>query len=404
MVMSAPKRLLSLPALTIDKPLPLSAVPYWRLSAFYLFFFGSLGALIPYWSLYLKSLGFSATEIGELIAVIMITKVVAPNIWGWLADRTGKRMAVVKLATLLSTVAFFGVFVGQGYWWMLAVMCLFSFFWNAALPQFEASTMNRLGGQVHRYGSIRLWGSVGFVLAVVALGEMLDSVGVGVIPVVVWGLLAGLFLVALLVPREQTAPHSGSGGSIWQVLRRRKVIVVLVICFLVQASHGPYYTFFTIYLEGYGYSRSTIGQLWALGVVAEIGIFMVMYRLMPRFGAYALLLWSLGLTTLRWLLIAWFPEWGGVIVFGQCLHAASFGIYHAVAIHLIHKFFIGRHQGRGQALYSSLSFGAGGAAGSLASGYIWVAVSPSATYLVAAFTSAVAFALAWLGVRTRDLQ
>lgn len=377
-------------------------MPYWRLSNFYLFFFASLGVLVPYWSLYLKSLGFSPAEIGELMAVIMATKIVAPNIWGWIADHSGRRVQIIRLATLVALLAFGGVFLGQSYWWMVLVMCLFSFFWNAALPQFEATTMTMLGEQTQRYSSIRLWGSVGFILAVVALGPVLDSVGTSVIPVVIMLLLAGLAISTWLVPLENSAQTEQHSDSIWQVLAQPQVIIVFVVCFLLQASHGPYYTFYTIYLEDHDYSRSLIGQLWALGVVAEIGVFLVMHRLLPRYGAKALLLVSLGLTTLRWLLIAWFVDWLGVMLFAQLLHAASFGIYHAVAIYLIHKIFTGRHQGRGQALYSSLSFGAGGAVGSLMSGYMWSGVSASATYIAAALISALAFFLTWRGIRSEN--
>jgi PPP family 3-phenylpropionic acid transporter len=240
-------------------------------------------------------------------------------------------------------------------------------------------------------------------VAVVALGAVLDSIGTGAIPMVICLLLMGLWLSSLLVPKGSEKPVDHHHESIWVVLRRPEVTMVFVVCFLLQASHGPYYTFYTIYLEDHDYSRSVIGQLWALGVLAEIGVFLIMHRLLPRFGVRALLLWSLALTTLRWLLVAWFVEWAPVMIFAQILHAASFGVYHAVAIHLIHKFFVGRHQGRGQALYSSLSFGAGGAAGSLMSGYVWAGVSPSATFIVAAAVSTLAFGLAWRGIRTKNV-
>ncbi len=377
-------------------------MPYWRLSNFYLFFFASLGVLVPYWSLYLKSLGFGPAEIGELMALIMATKIVAPNIWGWITDHSGRRVEITRLATLLALIAFGGVFLDQGYWWIAAVMCLFSFFWNAALPQFEATTMNMLGDQPQRYSTVRLWGSVGFILAVVLVGSLLDSFGTGMVPWVFMLLLAGLAFSTWLVPREKGAPVEHHGGSIWQVLRRPQVIIVLLICFLLQASHGPYYTFYTIYLEDNDYSRGLIGQLWALGVVAEIGVFLLMHRLLPRFGPKALLLLSLALTTLRWILIAWFVEWLSVMLFAQLLHAASFGIYHAVAIHLIHHIFTGRHQGRGQALYSSLSFGAGGAVGSLMSGYLWSGAGAITTFMVAAFMSALAFVIAWRGLQSQN--
>ncbi len=378
-------------------------MPYWRLSSFYLFFFASVGALVPYWSLYLKSLGFGAADIGELMAIMMATKIIAPNIWGWVADRSGQRVFIVRLGLLMALISFGGVFLDHSFWWMALVMAIFSFFWNAALPQFEATTMNMLGSDTHRYGAIRLWGSVGFILAVVGAGELLESRGAEVVPLIIVAILLGTWLSSLWVPREPVIAHTVSHEPIMQVLLRPGVLMVLLVCFLLQVSHGPYYTFFTIYLEESGYSRGLIGQLWALGVVAEIGVFLVMHRLLPRYGARTLLLITLALTTLRWLLVAWGVEWLSVLLFAQLLHAASFGIYHAVAIHLIHKFFTGRHQGRGQALYSSISFGAGGAAGSLASGYLWEGAGAGITYSAAALTSLLALLLTWKFVKSSSI-
>ncbi len=371
------------------------ATPYWRLSGFYLFYFAALGALLPYWGLYLQSLGFGAREIGELMAILMATKIIAPNVWGWIADHTGKRMMIVRLGSLLSAVAFAGVFWGVSYWWMASILCLFSFFWNATLPQFEATTMSHLGDSTHRYSRVRLWGSVGFIIAVVTVGPMLEAQGVDLLPVVLLVLFVAIWFSSLTVP-ERAARHLPLDHEpLRDVLKRPNVMVLLVICFLMQVSHGPYYTFYTIYLESYGYSHSTIGQLWALAVIAEIAVFLVMHRCLPRFGVRLLLLVSLALTSLRWVLVAWFAELLLVMVFAQLLHAFSFGVFHAVAISLIHKNFAGRHQGKGQALYSSVSFGAGGAVGSLYSGYTWDGLGAEWSYLLAAMASAAAFLIAW---------
>jgi PPP family 3-phenylpropionic acid transporter len=372
---------------------------YWRLSGFYLFYFASLGALVPYWSLYLKSLGFSVTEIGQLVAILMATKIVAPNVWGWIADHTGQRMLIVRIASLLAAAAFAGVFLGSGYGWLVAVMIVFSFFWNASLPQFEATTMSHLGSDTWRYSSIRLWGSVGFIITAAGLGPLLDTYGAGMLPAVVLGLFIAIWFSSLAVPESAAGHLPLDQEPLRKVLGRPLVIALLAVCFLMQASHGPYYAFFTLYLEDFGYSRSLIGQLWGLGVIAEIGVFMVMPRLLPRFGARRLLLAAVGLTVLRWLLIALFAAHVPVILFAQTLHAASFGLYHAVAIYMIHALFTGAHQGRGQALYSSLSFGAGGAAGSLVSGYLWTGINPEAMFLLAAVTSLCALAVVYRGIK-----
>lgn len=384
---------------------------YLRHSAFYFFYFAALGALLPYWGIYLQERGFGAAEIGELIAVMMATKVVAPVLWGWAADVSERRMAIVRVALLMAMIAFCGVFLGGGYWWLVLVMAVFSFFWNAALPQFEAVTMSRLGDDVHRYSSIRMWGSIGFVITVACLGPVLDRYGASPLPFMLFTLYAVIWLSSLFVPTETAARHAPTRPdgddrlSLWSVLKQGRVAALLAVCFLMQLSHGPYYSFFSIHLDSHGYPRWLIGQLWALGVVAEIAVFLVMHRLHPRFGARCLLLVSLALTTVRWVLIALFAAQPGVIVFAQLLHAASFGVYHAIAIGLIHASFQGRHQGRGQALYSSISFGAGGAIGSLYAGYLWDSAGASPTFLLAALASAAAFAIALRsGVGTAERQ
>jgi PPP family 3-phenylpropionic acid transporter len=350
-------------------------MPYWRLSNFYFFYFASLGVLVPFWGLYLKDQGYSPLEIGQLMAVLMATKIVAPNIWGWIADHTGRHMQIVRLASLLSAVIFFGVFWSDGFYTLALVTGLFSFFWNASLPQVEAVTFSHLKAQIQRYSSIRLWGSVGFIIAVAALGQAVEWWSTALIPPAIFVLCIGIWLASLSVP-EADVPSSPQhhANNILTILRRPEVAAFFVACFMMQASHGVYYSFYSIFLEQHGYSKSFIGGLWALGVIAEVLVFIGMHRLMERFGARRVLLASLLLAVLRWQLIGVFPEQVAIMLLAQTLHAATFGSFHASAIHLVHHYFPGRFQGRGQALYSSLSFGAGGAMGSLFGGYLWASL------------------------------
>jgi PPP family 3-phenylpropionic acid transporter len=395
----------------VNKPGPQSAdtaLPYRRLSTFYLWYFASLGALLPYWGLYLQAEGFDPARIGELMAAIMLTKVVAPNIWGWLADRSGRRMATVRLASLLSAIAFAGVFISSNYWWLLAVMTVFSFFWNASLPQFEATTMNYLGKDAHRYGLVRLWGSIGFIITVAGLGPLLDHYGTSPLPVVLLLLFGAIWLASLTIGEGPPHPAGRATMPLGRLLRRPEVIALIGVSFLLQLSHGPYYAFYSIYLEEHGYSRTVIGQLWAIGVVIEVLLFLVMAQLLSRFGARRLWTVALLLTTLRWTVTAVYPEDLALMIAVQTLHAASFGVSHAIAIHLVHRYFTGPNQGRGQALYSSLSFGAGGALGTFGAGYLWNGVNGgTVTFLLAAAAAFAAALWAWFGLRdepTDDLD
>lgn len=386
--------------MTADAAQGVATVPYWRLSAFYLFFFAALGALLPYWGVYLRALGYGPGEIGSLMAIIAATKIVAPNLWGWLADRRGDRLPVVRLGTGLAFVMFLGVFPAEGFWALAGVMALFSFFWNAALPQFEANTFNWLGEGRERYSHIRVWGSIGFIATAASLGPLLDRLGETALPGFVAVLFLALWLASLAAsPAPRAVATWDDHGSILAVLRRPHVWSLLLVCFLMQASHGPYYAFFSIHLQDHGYSGLAIGGLWALGVIAEVGVFLAMHRLLPRHGSLRLLLASLGLTALRWLLIAGFVGEPAVLVVAQTLHAASFGLYHAVAISLVDRFFTGPHQGRGQAFYSSLSFGAGQAVGSFAAGLLWTVAGGAATFAAAAGVAASAFVVTVFGLR-----
>lgn len=372
---------------------------YWRLSGFYLFHFASLGILVPYWSLYLGHLGFDPLQIGELMALLMATKIISPNIWGWIADRTGQRLWIVRIGTVLGFLSFLFVFQVQGYWGMALLMAAFSFFWNAVLPQFEANTLQLLGTQLQRYSSIRLWGSIGFIITVAGMGPLLDIFSVDVIPQAMLAIFFGIMLASFLAPNQGGVEAAPANQSLWQVLRRPQVIALLLVCLLMQASHGPYYTFYTLYMEQHGYSRGAIGQLWALGVMAEVLLFMLMPRLLAKHALESLLMFSVLLTALRWLLIACFPHLLPVVLFAQTLHAASFGMYHATAIALFHHYFSHHLQGRGQAIYASFSFGVGGAAGSYYSGAVWQIFSPEVMFLIASALCGIALLTGWRGLR-----
>jgi MFS transporter, PPP family, 3-phenylpropionic acid transporter len=371
------------------------AVPYWRLSGFYFFYFAILGVLVPYWAPYLRSQGYSAAQIGELMAILHATRIIAPNLWGWLADRAGRRMLIVRFSCVAALLSFSGVLLDSSYWWLAGVMVVFSFFWNASLPQFEANTLNHLQGQEHSYSRVRLWGSVGFIGAVMVIGSVVDRLGIEILPWAVVLLFAALSAASLLTPaREQKAPQT-SEPSFAAVALQPQVLSFLLVCFLLQASHGPYYAFYSIWLQDAGYSGGTIGALWALAVVAEIGIFLTMHRLLPHYGPRLLITATLVLAALRWLLIGTAVDMLALLILAQLLHAATFGIYHVVGIQLVNRHFVGRNQGRGQALYSSITFGAGVALGSLLSGYLWAPLGGRATFILAAVLAAVTAVLAY---------
>lgn len=333
-----------------------------------------------------QHLGFSAARIGYISSLVLGTKMVGPYLWGWLADYYGARIRIIRLGAFLAFISFLAVFWRQDFWPLLAIVAFFSFFWNAVLSQFEVVTLSHLQQHTDRYAQVRLWGSVGFIVAVSGLGAMFDYVSIAYLPVALAALLAAIWLAGIVVQepqgqsRQRVANHM---ALFWRQLARPGMVAFFLAAFLVQLSHGPYYTFFTIYLESLAYPRAVSGLLWSLGVAAEVVLFVFMHKLLVRYSLRILLLVTLLLTMARWLLIALFAESWPLLVFAQLLHAASFGSFHAVAIEIVRQNFSDASSGQAQAFYSAISFGAGGAIGALASGWLW-AFGPTLLFLLAA--------------------
>jgi PPP family 3-phenylpropionic acid transporter len=356
--------------------------------------------MAPYWGLYLHSLEFNAWQIGVLMSLLQVMRIFAPNVWGHIADHSGKRVAIVQLAALVCLLAFIGVFWATSFWSLFLVMSLISFFWSASLPLVEATTLSHLKDRTERYGRIRLWGSVGFILVVVGLGAALDHFPVRLVLWVVFGLLLGIVLTARFMPEAEMVRHEHGHTPLGRVLRRPQVVALIVAAMLMAAAHGPYYTFFTIHLVETGYSKSLAGWLWALGVVCEIGVFLVMPRVFARVGPETVLLITLLAAGVRFVLIGYLAGNLPVLLFAQLLHALTFGAYHASAMALVHRFFTGRNQARGQALYNSLAFGVGGTFGSLYAGAAWDRLGNAETFtLASAFAVLAAIVFALKGLR-----
>ncbi|HEV8078357.1 MAG TPA: MFS transporter [Marinobacter sp.] len=373
---------------------------HWRLSNVYFWFFALLGGMLPYWSLYLEGRGFSYLQIASLMATIQLTKIVAPSVWGHLGDRTGQRVRLVRFGAVTGSLCFTGVFLEPGFVGLLLVMLAFTFFWNAVLPLYEVITLQVLGSQRNQYGKIRLWGSVGFIAAVALIGVLLEWVDIRYLPMLLVPLFAGIAVSAWMLPVEKVVHRQKSPrGSLKAILTHPAVIAFFVMNFLLQVAHGSYYTVFSIHLQLHDYGKLAIGLLWSLGVIAEIVLFMVMHRLGARFSVRYIVLAALLLSLLRWLLIAEMVSVLPVLIVAQLLHAASYGALHAVSVQYIQGFFGRHHHGQGQALYSGLTFGAGGALGAWGAGFLVEGIDTSAAFWGSAVVTTLAFAVAWRGLR-----
>ena len=374
-------------------------VPYWRLSGVYFFYFAYLGAFAPYFSLYLSALGVTAVGIGTLMALPQLVRIFAPHLWGWLADRGGRSLAIARIGIFLGTVVYCGLFAARGFEALFAVVLVMSFFLSAAMPLVEVATFAHLGTQAAQYGRIRVWGSVGFIATVLIVGYALDFFPVSSLLWIMLAVLAGTLALLMLVPDPRRTEHEHDTLPISHIIRRPQVIALIVACALMAVAHGPYYTFYSIFLVDHGYSKGAVGWLWSVGVICEIAIFFWMSHLFRACTLRQVLIASFGLAALRFLMIAWFADSLTLLLLAQVLHAASFGSFHAAALGYVNEHFRGRHQARGQAIYTSLSFGFGGAIGGFYAGYGWERLGPGLTFSGGAACAFAGMLILWFKLR-----
>ena len=344
--------------------------PYWRLSAYYFAYFAFLGVFSPYFGLYLQSRAFSAWDIGLLMSQMQLMRLFGPYLWGALADRLGKRLFVIRLTSVGTLVAFSAFFWIKRFDAYMAAMAILAFFWSASLPLVEALTFDHLRENAARYSRVRLWGSVGFIAAVLASGALLDFLP---LDAVLWFTVASLLAIvvsAMAVPDAAAHQSHEDSAPVAAILTLPSVRALRAAGLCMQAAHGAMNIFYSIYIAGLGYSKSVVGGLFSLGVVAEIAMFFFMSRVMRRYSLRRILIASFAVAVGRFLLIGWFATLP-VLIFAQTLHSLTFGAFHAASIAAINHWFRGSARARGQALYSSLAFGAGGLLGGLASGWSW---------------------------------
>ena len=371
-------------------------LPYWRLSSFYFWYYAAIGGFTPYFAQWLHDLGQSALAISALMALWYCTRVFAPAVWSACTARSLAPIYWLRAGALLTLVGFAGFLFAVRFPALFAVMLFFSFFCNAIMPQFEAITLDTLGARRADYGRLRVWGSIGFILVTLAYGWLLQQHGSGWLPALMLPLFAATATSAFVnrMPAGVDHPHDEAHGTAWQALQRPGVPAFLAVAMLMQIGFGPFYVFFTLYLGESGHGTATIGALWALGVLAEIALFISSPALLRQHGPIALVLVCLGVTAVRWLMVAFAPHSIPLMAVAQLLHALSFGIFHASCMQLVGHYFPGRLSTHGQALLYSIGSGFGGVLGATLAGVAWGFGGGRASFVLAAVAAAAGFVIA----------
>ncbi len=351
---------------------------------FFFAYYGYIGVFSPYASLYFADRGVSAVQIGVLMSMMQVMRIFGPNLWGWVADHTRRRVMVLRVTSAASALVFCGMFWGETFVFFFVLMLALNLFTSAQGPLSEALMLSSMRGDLTHYGRLRLWGSVGFIVTVIAAGQLLDWQGIRLMPWIALALLVMVAAVALNMREEVAMPRSQDTPSVRQLLKQREVIAFFVSTFLMIAAHASLYVYYSLYLSQIGYSKTVIGLMWSLGVVAEILFFYFQAPLFRRFGVATLMLTSLLIGVVRFLMIGFGAESMVMLLIAQILHAATFGVHHSASVATLQRWFAGPLQARGQALFISVSYGLGGSLGGLLLSACWDTFGARLVYMIAA--------------------
>jgi len=361
----------------------------YRLSGFYFWYYSIVGTFLPYWSLYLQDEGFNYKEIGLLSSIAILTRIFAPFIWGFIADKTGKRMLWVRVATWMEATIWFLIFIIPNNMQSIAfLMLIFSFFQNAILAQFEGVTLFWLGNQhTALYGKIRKWGSIGFIIGVFSIGAILEVIAIQYLPMMLLCIAFTAFIWSFSIKEPSAAPGAQKIlEPLLPILKRPVVFSFFIIEFIMLFAQAPFYSFYSNYLKLAGYSTTQIGFLWSVGVIAEIIMFNYANFFLNRFSWRSLVALCLIMTSIRFILAGLFSEIFIIQFISQTFHAFSFGLFHIIAMRVILQNFAAKQQGRGQALYSTM-WGLGVASGSILAGQYWEKLSGEYIFILAGLSA-----------------
>jgi MFS transporter, PPP family, 3-phenylpropionic acid transporter len=369
-----------------------------RMAAFYAAFFLFGGIQMPYLPAWLQARGLDAREIGIVLAAPMLIRIVAVPLATRLIDRHGEVQIALAAAATLGAAGYAVMGFAGGFIAILAAYAAISVVSAPVLPLADSYGLRGLRARGVAYGPVRLWGSVAFILVNMAGGVLLSRLGADHL---VWVLTATMAATAVATWRLPRSPNGAAAatrkhasGGLW---RSGVFVAVIVGASLIQASHAVLYGFATLQWTMKGLDGTAIGLLWAIGVVAEIGLFAVSRRVIARVGAVEMILLGGIGAVLRWTAMAFDPP-AILLPVLQCLHGLSFGATHLGAMDVLSQ--LAHRQGGATAQGDFSAVQGGTFAAAMGVSGVLVAAFGSAAYVAMAAIAAAGLAIALAARRT----
>jgi PPP family 3-phenylpropionic acid transporter len=374
------------------------------IAVYYFAVLGALGVFWPFFALHLRALGLPAGEITILYALIPAMGLVAPPLAGLLADLLNARIWLLRALTAASVVAFAGVvWAGASRPALYAATVAFALCRAPLGPIADASAVEHVRRHGGSFGRVRLWGSVGYLVAAVGGGALLDAVGlVGVLGATMLALSVAA-VAAWAVPAAPARHQPEAAGATRRLLGQRALWLFLGAVALGQVAGATYDSCFTLHLQRLGFGGSFTGVAYATGVLAEVALLVASGRLLVRFGPRPIFAFALATAVVRWLLLARVRTAAAILLL-QPLHGVTFGLFYVSAVVIVRERADRVSQTAAQGVFGG-AYALGGVVGMPLAGAIFERAGATVLYGTAAVVATLAFGCAlWFARRAAPGQ
>ncbi|WP_028547873.1 MFS transporter [Paenibacillus sp. UNC451MF] len=365
----------------------------WTLRGLNFSYYATTAVLMPFLPIYFGLKGYSSSQIGLLMMFGPFVAIFAQPLWGYLSDRYNTSKLIICVLWLLTVISSVGIFYTSGYVWAFVFMLLIYFFMLSSVPLLDSLTIKATLLEGLAYGSVRMWGSMGYTLIAMTAGIVLTAMGgVQHIPGLYWSIWILPFVLLLFLKDDKGGGQRISFSAFTSVLNNRLFLWFLFLVFILMVPHRMNDGLFVLYLKDLGATDSMAGWAWALAALSEVPTFALFSRVMHRFHELALLGIVAVLYTIRWLLYAWITD-PTVLIWLQMTHSVTFAVFWIVAVQYAVRLVPESMRSTGQAMLSAVFLGMAGITGGFVGGYIKDEWGGHAMYSFGAVMTAVASVL-----------
>jgi PPP family 3-phenylpropionic acid transporter len=366
--------------------------------AAYFFYFGGMASLMPFLPLYYEQIGLSGRQIGLLLSIPPLMMLFSAPLFGGLADATQRHKRLLNLAIIMVAVAITGLFLGANFFWLIPVVMVYAFFMAPIMPLVDRTTLELLGPRKNQYGKQRLWGALGWGVAAPVAGLLVEDGGLS------WAFYSFLsfWFILLLTSFRLPVSQNSIKNEFWRGLRllltNRQWAIFLTVIFFSGAGMAVIHNYFFLYLNELGASSTLMGFSLSIATVSELAIMYYSDRLLARWGAKRIIIFSLAAFIVRTLAYAYTTvPWLALLI--QLLHGPSFAAMWVAGVHHADEIAPAGVRATAQGIFSGVTMGLGSAFGAIIGGVLYENLGAASTYMWAGLGMLLALCLFLLADR-----